>query len=505
MKNGVAYIALSDGKVHFFYRQDKTTEPLILSASVESDKAALQMVVRLAADNSLPLEQAVIAIDSRHSILRNYCLPVQGKRQLDQMVAFQVAEDVPVPAEELVFDHFRGNAAGGISYVMSAAVRRDALSYLLDEAELQGLDILRVDLDVAAFARSCATGFSEHDGCVGLEVGQERTLFCYQAKGRTQRLAVIPWGENLLAESVARDLGVSRDEVDRLMLFPGSDSEDGNGKVFVDVLGEHLQIFVRKLVREAQRQLGDMDWPSLFVLSGEIVRLQDFRGTFEDVAVSRLAIWDEYCLKLGDEFEAGQRGSGLATVHGVAEESGDAFNFRKGEFHRPDSASVLQKQLWHAAVVLLSLGVAWGAYAYASLVSGERELAYLNAATREVYAAALPDVNDSMALVQYQSILASRLSVLTGDSNAGGERALPVIEILRSVSRVLDKKVDVEFISMSLDGKQIDLQGETKSMASVEKVRTAFVKTKAFKDVKIKSATVDKRSRKVRFEIGVER
>jgi len=140
------------------------------------------------------------------------------------------------------------------------------------------------------------------------------------------------------------------------------------------------------------------------------------------------------------------------------------------------------------------------------MLSGERELKRLNEAIAQQYRKALPDLNPNMALMQYESILSAKLQALTGDMEGSpDESTTSVIETLRTVSKAVSRDINVEFVSLNLDGKGIDLQGEAGSMNDVDTIRAALGAVDIFKGVKIKNAMKDKRTSKIRFEMEVER
>ncbi|BDQ38447.1 hypothetical protein SYK_28070 [Pseudodesulfovibrio nedwellii] len=478
----------------------------MLSSSIESDAKALSMAMSYAMDNNAIFERAVVGIDGRNCILRNFQLPIQNRRQIDQVVAFELDEDLPFERHELVSDYFRGRYSDGTSFLSVASVRKEPVADLIGLFQEQGVEVERIDVDVAAFARACASRFSNYERCVGLEVGKDRMLFCHLVDGQVLSLAVIPWGESFLVNSFATKKGLSVNEVDRIMVFAGENPVEDSGNDIQEAFQKQLEAFVGKQLREIYRLLGDSEWPSRFILSGDVVRIQTFRKAFEEASEGHLDIWDELSLKLGDEVDEGQRGSGLATSFGLTEESDASFNFRKDEFALVGANSVWHQEAWFFAVLFLSIFIAWGAYSYATLIANDRELAYLEEATLQTYKDALPEVSQSLAPMQYQSIISSRVDMLSGrpDDQAGG-KSVSVIETLRVVSAVLDKKIDVEFISLNLDSRRIDLQGETRSMNAVDSVRKAIEKTKVFQGAKIKNATANKKSKRIRFEIEVQR
>jgi len=366
----------------------------------------------------------------------------------------------------------------------------------------RGLEVEALNVDAAAFARTCCRLFPDQERSVGLDIGRSRILFCDLVHGKVRRLAVIPWGENALVESVARAGDLSPEEVDRLMVFADAHEQSEHH----ELLRKQAEAFLRRLLREVARQLGDDSFPGHFILSGEIVRMQGFREMFSEFSQSRLDIWDEVFFKPGEEIDEGQRGSGLASVYGTAQEGAPAFDLRRGEFALARANSGWRRDLHAAIVFLVFVCLAWGGFSYASLSAKERELSVLEQATRQVYLEVLPDVSSSLAPVQYQSILVSRLDDLRGTSVQGEEGGdQTVIEILRQMSTSLASDLDVEFLSLALDRKRIGCNGRAHSMAEVDKVRKAMAGTEIFREVKIRSAVADKRDGGVHFEIEVLR
>jgi len=501
MKNGVGYITLTDGKVHFLFRPNRNVRPMVLSMAADTDERGVELVVDFALTNGMPLDRVCVAVDGRDCILRNYMFPVRSKRELDRVVSFELEDVLPMDQHELIHDYFKGDSEGAMSFVSVAALRRSRVEELLGLFDAHGVVVDRLDVDVAAFGRACGSQFAEYEQCVGLEIGTDRTLFCHLVKGKVRKVFVIPWGESLLVERFAKESGLSVGEADRFMVL--DNGGDGDHQA---LYRKHMELFLRKLLREVYRLLGDVEIPSRFIVSGEIVRFQLFREVFTEGFDGTLDVWEERCLEPGLELDEGQRGSGVAVGYGNAEEAGGRFNFCKEEFASVCPDSCWKQDVIHLGTLLLCVLLAWGVYAYSSMVSGERELKRLNEATAQQYRKALPDLNPNMALMQYESILSAKLQALTGDTEGGpDESTTSVIETLRTVSKTVSRDIDVEFISLNLDGKRIDLQGEAGSMNDVDTIRAALGAVDIFKGVKIKNAMKDKRTSKIRFEMEVER
>ncbi|MEF2231517.1 MAG: hypothetical protein V3571_11360 [Pseudodesulfovibrio sp.] len=483
--------------MHFLLRPQRNAELLTLVAGVETPAEAVEKACAHAEANGACLTRAVAVIDSRDCFLRNYSFPIANGKQLDQAARFEFEDDLPVDASELIMDYFRGGTSEFGTHVCAAAVRRERVAEMLAVFREHGVSLTAMDMDAAAFGRACASRFAGYERLVGLEVGERRTLFCLVVRGRVRSIALFRLGAADLIEALAREGGLSCEEVDRRLVL-GKGEDDGT-----ESMRRGLEKFLQRLLREVYRQFGEKEWPSRFILSGDIMRIQGLKAAFEEASGGGLEVWEESCLELGGEMDEGQRVSGLAVGYGAAEESGGSFNFLREEF--AVGGRSWSRDALFAAALLLAVLFSWGGYVYASLVSGERELQYLRDATGQVCRDALPGVGADMMPGQYRSILETRVSRLSDTPGGGDGETASVIETLRTVSSVINQKVDVEFLSLSLDSRRFDIQGETRSMNEVDAVRVSLEGTRLYKDVKIKNATSDKRSGRIRFEIEVMR
>lgn len=502
MKTGVSYITMTDGMVHFLMRPTKQSSLLQFSSPAPSEVEAVEAVMRYAADQSIALDRSVVSVDGRTCMLKNYRFPLQNKRQINRVIDFELEEDIPLELSDIVSDSFQGDRRGRESSICVAARKGESVRSLLSMFDEQGVVVESLDVDVAAFARSCSTLFPEQERSVGLDIGQHRILLCYLAHGKVQRLAVIPWGEVALVECVAQAGKVKPDEVERLMVF--GDAEEDKGSEY-NLIREQVAIFLRKVLREINRQLGDGPMPGHFILSGDIVRVQCVRELFPSLSKGRLDIWEEVFFGPGEDVDEGARGIGLATAYGTALKGGPAFDLRKGEFALQKAASGWRRYAWPMVASMVLVCLAWAGYGYATLLAVERNLAALRLATRQVYAETLPDVKRNLVPAQLESVLASRLDALSGARLNGQQWQQPVIEVLRQASASLGRDTDIEFLSLFLTTKRVDIHGGARSMADVESVRRALSKTGAFTEVKIKSAVADKNAGGVRFEVEMSR
>lgn len=499
MKCGIAHITFTDGRALLLYRADRHAAPVLLEAEGRSFGDALDALRPLAKRENIPLVRAVAALDGRDCILRNLLLPVRNPRELARAVALEFEDGLPLSTDDMAVGHFRGDVEGTVSHVAACAVRRDRLESLLAAFAERSIRLDRVDVDAAAFARACAAGYPDAEFLAGLDVGRDRTLFCLLRKGRVRGLAVIPWGESGMLDEFVRETGISGDEADRLLLLGPSGKEEEKSAA---LLARHQERFFRRLFREVDRHLDDNGMPSRLVVSGDIVRAETFRTMLREDLAAEVDVWEERCLAPGLEPDEGVRGTGVAVAYGLAEERGGAVNFRTGDYAPPEAESGMRGWLYPAVAVAAVL-LAWGVYAYASMVGGDRQLELYRSATRRLYAEALPDVAGDMELAQYRSVVENRMAAMAGDGGGEAEEGGSVIRLLLEISRLVTQ--DVELSALTMDGKRLNFQGEAATVGDVDAARAALEGAGLFKSVQIVNAVTDKRTARIRFEIVVQR
>jgi type IV pilus assembly protein PilM len=167
-----------------------------------------------------------IGIANQRIMMRRLELPpLTDPGEIEQAVRFQAQDEIPMPLDSVVLDHFALGLDQGPSgqrlQVLLVAARRDMVERVLQAARLAGLQPDGVDL--AAFGmiralRPANAGSTENilylsiGGLTNLAIGRGRIC---------EFTRVIPWGVEQIAGDVAARCGVPLDDARRLLVQSG--------------------------------------------------------------------------------------------------------------------------------------------------------------------------------------------------------------------------------------------------------------------------------------------
>lgn len=155
MKSGLVSITYCDEQMQLLYRKKRNADAVIFSAPATSLAEVASAAMRLAMDNDIERNKAVVAVDGRECLLRNLRLPIRSLRQLDQVAAFELEEALPLGSDDVISDYCRAGYDDGMSYVTSASLRKDIVKELIGHFAEHGVVVERIEDDVAALARAC--------------------------------------------------------------------------------------------------------------------------------------------------------------------------------------------------------------------------------------------------------------------------------------------------------------------------------------------------------------
>lgn len=502
MNKNTAYILFTDDTVYGIGQNDSDKTVLCLSKFDNYLDASKDITERLHEDGAV-FTKCAVAIESEKCVIRNYEFPFSGKKRIQNVVDFEIQEDIPFEKGDIIHDFFVGNYRNKTSFTAVSATNKNIVKEVLSSFAALRLEVESIDTDIACFSRACINVANDIEYCVGLDVGQNRTLCCLLESGKVHKIGSIPFGESYLKQAIGVAAGVSKDEVERTLLFQDAVAQEQ--KEQQAIASDMLEKFCQRLVRDCLRLLPKDTSDPLFLVSGDIVRATGFREAFQKASETEVRIWEELYFAPGEEIDEGQRGSGLATVYGLIMPNGPSFNFRKDEFALVKPISTLRKDgIRYGALVLLFV-LSFTLALYSQIKFKEEKVELLTNKTLQAYEKALPQVSKGLQLAQYESILSSRLDVLTGDNESKSNNIEPVIYVIREISAAIENNIDIEITNMSLDDKQITIQGETASLAAVEKIRKLLNNSNQFESVDIKNAVADKKKNIIRFDILLNR
>lgn len=170
------------------------------------------------------------AIASHVVFTRPVTLPSVGDAtQIEQIVGFEAAQNVPYPIDQVVWDwQVLDPGEGGKVEVILAAIKSDLLDEINDSVQGGGLTPEIVEIAPLALYNALRYNYADVAGCTVLvDIGSRTTnlLFCETGKIFPRRLNI---GGSTITTAIAKDFGVSFAEADARKVKDGFVSLGGN-------------------------------------------------------------------------------------------------------------------------------------------------------------------------------------------------------------------------------------------------------------------------------------
>ena len=148
--------------------------------------------------------------------------PVGDKEKLEQLVHYEVEQNVPFPVDEIVCDHqFLGTSADGDLAAMIVAAKLDGVRAVTDAVAAAGLKAAVVDVSPIAVLNALRFSQPQLAGCsVVLDIGSKTTNLIL-IEGEKIYNRSIPVAGNTITKEIAQTFGCSFEEAEQLKIERG--------------------------------------------------------------------------------------------------------------------------------------------------------------------------------------------------------------------------------------------------------------------------------------------
>lgn len=134
--------------------------------------------------------------------------------------------------------------------ILVSSVAKDYAESTMEMIEKTGLNIIAMEPEPLAMARSLATP-GAIDANMVVDFGQNSTDIVIVYKGQPRLVRSVPGGFTVLIKAVANNLGVREDQARQFILKFGLDEKQVEGQVF-RVLNSHLDTFASELAKSVR-------------------------------------------------------------------------------------------------------------------------------------------------------------------------------------------------------------------------------------------------------------
>lgn len=406
----------------------------------------------------------ITCLPTSQAVVRQISVLFDNVKKLDKIIKYQMEPYVPNPIDEMIVDFLPPGPDGD---VLTIGVPKTVLSEHLEGLSQAGLVPKAVGLDdIALFSLylNNHSGGSSH-GVSIINLSKAKTVVQIISGKRLEFMRILPDGaENIedLMETFKiyrlKNPDVPLDEI----LLTGHLGEYGD---MAETIGSHMNIrtSVWRPFDEIKHRLGDMETPLQTRLSVPL---------------------------------------GLAVS--VANPSHKAFDLRKEEFVIASSVNPKRMSFFVFSLIIL-LGFSTFNL-YHKLHLQEQRYTELKRNTREVFMEAFPEAAN---IVKGRELaqLSQKIEEGTGKYRWLGHITSEgkVLDVLRILTRSMVGFSDVKIDNISMEEKEIRLDGRTSSFETVDKLEKKLAGTGYFKTIKLVGAKTDKKEKAVKFNFAIEK
>ena len=250
---------------------------------------ALQRIMREKGIKAAPL---VVSLNGQSVFPRFAKFPAVAADKLDELVRYEVEQNVPFPIDEIVCDHqFTGTTPEGEKAAMIVAAKLDQVRAVTDAVAAAGLSPQIVDVSPMAIYNAFRWSNPGATGCsVILDIGS-RTTSLILVEDEKIYTRSIPVAGNTITKDIAQTFGCSLEEAEQLKLERGYVSLGGvteDADEVTDRVSKIVRTVLTRLHAEISRSINFYrsqqggNAPARLFLTGGTVRLPQLDEFFRE-------------------------------------------------------------------------------------------------------------------------------------------------------------------------------------------------------------------------------
>ncbi|OGE81018.1 MAG: hypothetical protein A3E98_03900 [Candidatus Doudnabacteria bacterium RIFCSPHIGHO2_12_FULL_48_11] len=176
------------------------------------------------------------SIPESKSFVRILEIPNMREEEIGSAIPWQLEQDIPVPVDQVYLDWQVISRTGEKINVLVAATPRDYVDALIDTLRIARLKPVALELESQALSRALIGQEDAKQSMLILDMANMQTSFIIIDGGVLEYTSSIPVAGNAFTESIARSLGVSSGEAEKLKRELGLVSETKRGNIRQAVL-----------------------------------------------------------------------------------------------------------------------------------------------------------------------------------------------------------------------------------------------------------------------------
>lgn len=420
---------------------------------------------------------------------RNLSLPFVDRKKIDQVLPFELEEEMLVPVHQQVISSDITSSSDTTSQLLIAGIEKTHLENILDTMQGAGIDPVMLLPTVYAFAETVTTGAKED--AVFLDTGKNGISMALLKGDRVVFLRHVPYTDSVFTTQPFRFFE------DGLQV-----QDEREARECITALCRTISASIHYFYLDTGVSIA----PAQVVISGQLAEYSDLSEIIhaelelETRIVNLVASKSIAIAKNGLEFNPTLHNRALALALCCSAKK-HAFNFRREEFAHSGSLLQTGGRVLAAAACVICLLAAIAGFQWWNVRQLQSEYDRGSLQVKNLFSKTFPDVQrivDPYAQMKakMQEAAASPAAILPAFT--GEKRTL---EILADISGRIPETVKIHVSRMVLDQESVRLRGTTDAYNNVDVIKNRLAASPRFREVDIISATADRDKNGIRFEL----
>lgn len=445
--------------------------------------------------NDLKSDFYLASIPGTQISCRNLQMPFKDPKKIRQTLPFEIETMVPFPIDDVMID-FGIIDRSDQSEILAVSIKKKFVSEYLAQLQSCEIDPDILDIRCMPIISWLLKQEGTHDNGLLLDIEKKITTMVLYAKRNIVLMRTFAINADPIAFSMTKDI----------------DGDDANTQAF-----EQIKPAIRSLPRIVQNTIHAFNWQRNKVFSPEKVyftgidvfypQTENILSELFDIPAEQVDLSKDKRIRMNDDivqiWDPKRMNTALAFAVRDAKK-GRGFNFRKDEFKKEKHRSRLKKELQKAGIfltiILSFLAVDVGVDYYLM----KKRYSMLDQKITDVFRHTFPDVKRIMDPIQQMKVKIDEIKKpLISEPSKGSN--VRVLDVLRDISQRTPRSLDVHVTHMAIDPDTVRISGRTDTFNTVDSIKTGLMPSKYFDTITISSANLDQKTKKIRFEMKLQR
>ena len=446
----------------------------------------------------------IISLPVNNFSFRNIRLPFKDKKKITQTIPYEIEPLLPYPVDDLLIDYVITSQSDQSDIIAAAILKSNLrdLSQILNECQIEAtvIDIDSVPVALKLLNSSIPTGCG-----LLLDVGTRNTSCIIFNEGKISHLRHYAFGGEEVTNAIAEKTEIRFDEAERRKkAFKSSESNEAIHGIYQKFLGEiknTLQFITLK--GELKSEIS-----KIFLTGGGAIDPllgQELENLFS-VSVETVDISETEDIRFQGETREPWHPMIMNNVLAMATREtrkAGGFNYAVGEFGPKKKYDKFKKDFKWIGVTILVILFLFGINFYTDYHYNRAHVKQLKHETRNIFKKTFPEVTRIVDPVQQMKVRITEAKKSSTTSSKIGSGST-VLNILKDMSRLVPPSIDFIVRNFTFDGDTVEIKGETDNFNTVDNIKSCLGKSIYLANVKISSASLMKKGKRVGFNLKME-